>query len=355
MRILELCHYYLPHTGGVEYHVDSLSKLLRNEGNDVEIWSTEVPESKAGRTFRSVLTPMANPITPGMIPALRSSNFDIVHSHVHYSFASLSAALTKKTPLVLTCHGTTLNYKQPRKTIESIFNLTIGRYVFSKADMVVTLSGKQKETVIKLGAKRVRVVPSWVDVSSMKPKDPTTFREKTNPVNLPVVLFVGRLLPVKGLEYLIKAVKKLPVVLWIVGNEAPGYVGYESTLKSIAGDNVVFFGRIPREYLADIYLSSDIFCLPSLGEGAPLTLLEGMAFSRCCLTTEEEIVEHLKTGYVVEPKSSESLRKAITELLGNNSLRLSLGARAYERINQVYTVSQATKVYTSLFKELIDG
>lgn len=300
---------------------------------------------------------MANPITPGMLPALLKERFDVIHAHIHYSFAASMAALTRR-PLVLTCHGTTLNYTQPIRTVEAIFNRTIGRFILNSSAAIVTSSQQQRKAVFQLGGPdKVQVIPPWADTSDMLPRDPVGFR-KAHSTGV-VLLAVGRLLPVKGLDYLIPAMAGQPVTLWIVGGEAPGYEGYEKMLKEMVqsygiGDKVKFLGHIPRQQLADVYLGCDIFVAPTLGEGSGLTILEAMAFGRCCLASDvstcNELIDHLETGYLVPSKSPRTLRSAIIYLSAHPEVRARLGAAAYDRVVKDYSPQKAVESYLKVFE-----
>lgn len=377
LRILELCHYYPPHNGGLEKYVQSLVNLLKGRGHQVEVWSTRVPDTQADRSFRCLVAPMANPITPGLVLALREK-FDIIHAHVHYCFSTTMAALLKpltRSPLVITCHGTMLAYDQPWKTVERLFNATLGQVVLKSADTVVVSSQKQRAAVYRLGnthqlrpdgtwiasAFPIEVIPPWPDTDDLLPNDPGLFRRKHG--HGLVLLCVGRLLPVKGLPYLLKALEDvdLPLTLWIAGEEAPGHSGYKQYLQGLVElyrltDRVEFLGHVPRSQLADVYLASDLFLSPTLGEGSGLSLLEAMSFARCCVASDvstcNEILGHLETGYLVPPQSPDVLKAAILYLASHPSDRWRMGSAAYEQVQKYHTGSHAVDRYIQLFEEV---
>jgi len=106
------------------------------------------------------------------------------------------------------------------------------------------------------------------------------------------------------------------------------------------GDCVHFLGRLSSEELAACYANSDVFAMPSTGEGFGLVFLEAMAFAKpvvgaaCGGTTD--IVEHGINGLLVPPGDIQKLTEALDSLLRNDAFRASLGRRSAEIVREKY-------------------
>ena len=157
------------------------------------------------------------------------------------------------------------------------------------------------------------------------------------------MLFVGRFAPVKGVEYLVRALALLRAEspqLTVVGDTGY-YAGYGREIASLAralhvADCITYRGvvRDPRQ-LVQIYEEADIFVLPSLWETAPVALVEAM----CCglpvvATNVGGIPEKVTDGvesFLVPPKDQEALAKAIRQLVANPEMRHEMGKNSLEK------------------------
>ena len=144
------------------------------------------------------------------------------------------------------------------------------------------------------------------------------------------IIYLGRLHEIKGIRYLIEAVggvKNCPEV--IIAGSGPEE---EKLRKMAAGLNITFTGRI--EEVEDVFLQGKIFILPSLSEGLPQAILEAMSYGLPVIASKvggiPEVIEHGKTGYLVDPKRPEEIKKYLEILIhddrlcnemSNNSLR----------------------------------
>ncbi len=166
-----------------------------------------------------------------------------------------------------------------------------------------------------------------------------------------VLLFVGRLVQKKGVSDLITAFSlmedslKAKSELWIIGDGAE-----REALKALAGqlkltDSVTFYGRVPNDQLPDYYATADIFIAPSVidssgdTEGQGVILLEALASGTAIISTSAggigEVIEHGKTGLLVEPNNPVDLKNAMEQLLRDKVFRDALAATG-ETIIQAY-------------------
>jgi glycosyltransferase involved in cell wall biosynthesis len=110
------------------------------------------------------------------------------------------------------------------------------------------------------------------------------------------ILFLGRLVPEKGIHYLIEAFKSIKTdKKLVIAGGSSDTTDYMESLKEIAEENVIFTGFQQGQILEELYSNAYIYCLPSDLEGMPLSLLEAMSYGNCCLTSDipecAEVVE----------------------------------------------------------------
>lgn len=378
MRILQVAAYYPPHVGGLERHVESLSRKLVEAGHEVTVYTANVPRLRANevvdgveiRRFRCLASPLGNPVTPGLFcKLLGSDGFDVVHTHIHYHMCSNLTALSnvfKKRPLVLTVHGLMLGYHGWRRGLELVFNRTVGWWTLQSVDRVIVLTPTLAGMVEELGARRERtvVVPGWIEpVATDSRGDGAGFRAAHGLGGKKVLLFAGRILPAKGLSYLIEAAAKAqssPMVA-IIGDEAPGYAGCKYSLvqqvKRLGLEQqVLFLGRFSREDLEAAYQAADLFVLPSGGEGLPMALLEAMSHGKCVLATNVpgnwDVVTDGLNGSLVKAGDPVDLARKIDALLADDQLRTRLGAQARRDVEQKYTPGVVLGKILEVYREV---
>ena len=378
MRILQVSPFYPPHIGGIEFHVEALSRKLAQAGHEVVVYTSNVPRSKRYEVingveihrFNSLVSPLNNPVMPGMfLKLLGGTKFDVIHAHGHFHMSSTFALLSKvfgRRPIVLTSHGALLNLRGWRKVVEIVFNKTIGRWTLKSVDRIIALSPTQADILEGLGAarKKMSIIPLWIDLDrSGSQADAVKFRNMYRLNDRKVVLFVGRLLPIKGLTYLIEAVKHTetkPAAV-IIGGEAPGYSGTRQSLEQKVQElglnqDVFFLGEFPKQDLGAAYVAADLFVLPSLGEGMPLALLEAMAYGKCVLATEvpgnRDVVKDGWNGLLVEPRNPVELAQKIDYLLRDDTRREKLGKQARQDIEQNYSSDVILNKILDVYHEL---
>jgi glycosyltransferase involved in cell wall biosynthesis len=378
LRILQVSAYYPPHVGGLESHVEALSRKLVEAGHEVVVYTSNVPKGRRYEVvdgvevhrFKCLFAPLGNPVIPGLlVKLLERDRFDVVHTHVHYHISSTFAVLANvfaRRPLVLTSHGTILGYQGWKRAFEAIFDRTVGKWTLGSADRIIALSSTQSDKLEELGAEResVTVIAFWMELDQVsRQADAADFRSRYDLGDRKIVLFVGRLLPAKGLDYLIEAAKHTqtkPAIV-IIGGEAPGYGGTKRSLEQKIQQlglerDVLMLGAFPKEKLGAAYVAGDLFVLPSLGEGLPVALLEAMSYGKCVLATNvsgnRDVVEDGRNGLLVEPQNPVELARKIDHLLSDDGLRERLGKEARRDIERKYGADAIVARILDLYREV---
>jgi glycosyltransferase involved in cell wall biosynthesis len=172
------------------------------------------------------------------------------------------------------------------------------------------------------------------------------------------LLCVSRLVPRKGVDYLIEAVAKLPpsIVLDIVGTGSREKRLREFAENLGAGDRVRFHGYRPRDELSACYERADVFVLPSLCESCSMSLLEAMSHGLPIIATNvggtPELVEDNRNGLLVAPGNAAALGSAIQRLSEDASLRSRMAAANVSRVHDGFTVQDMAAAYVTVYEQV---
>ncbi|HET7529134.1 MAG TPA: glycosyltransferase family 4 protein [Candidatus Saccharimonadales bacterium] len=172
------------------------------------------------------------------------------------------------------------------------------------------------------------------------------------------LMYIGRLLPVKGIDTLIEAASFLPGIKVAVAGTGP----MQSELQRLAkrkkvDDRVSFLGYVPDKDLPNLYNSAKIVALPSKDkEGILTTLLEAASCARPVITTSagsmSEFIDNMVNGVIVSPDDPKELSRAARKLLEDEKLRVDLGERARRKIMEGWTWSQRIAQLETVYLEI---
>jgi glycosyltransferase involved in cell wall biosynthesis len=276
-------------------------------------------------------------------------NISVVHSHWLMP-QGLVGAVCKK--LLGTYHIATIHSSE----VTLIKKLPLGRFlsefILDNCDAVVSVSAHRADELLAFVSPdarsriedKVSIVPMGINVSEYaadKSREELKARHGIDSKN--VILFVGRLVEVKGCEYLLKAFKEVlalrnDVELLIVGSGP-----LEAGLKAMAGDlgiegQVKFEGFVEHDQVIDYYLLSDIVVFTSIldshgfNEGLPLVLLETMATGKPVIATDvagaREVIRDGWNGLLVGQKDPGQIAINVLKLLNDGALKAKFSANA---------------------------
>ncbi|HHD82665.1 MAG TPA: glycosyltransferase family 1 protein, partial [Bacteroidetes bacterium] len=208
---------------------------------------------------------------------LRKVNPDMIHvQSIGICIPAFMANKLLRKPYVIWGQGSDVYL--PGKFIKSISKL-----VLKNANTVIALTGDMKREMQKLCDRDILVIPNGIDLSSFGDLSRKKARSKLQIKDgEKVILFVGTLRPVKGIRYLIEAMRIIKdknehIKLVLVGDGEEREYLKKLVKELILEECVRFIGKLPNEKVPECMTASDVFVLPSLSEGFPVVILEAMA------------------------------------------------------------------------------
>ena len=396
LKIVQVCSYFpstqwIPFYGGIESYIYNLSKFLVKNGHKVTVLTSKIPkklpkvENIDGIRIMRIPTPTTAggfPLMPHLFLKLltASKDADIIHGHINSPTIIELAALVSKimdVPLVVTYHADPImqdiTVKLP-KYVQRILHKywIIVDLILKRAKKIIATTPVylEKSQLLRNYLQKVEVIPNSIDFNFFREPpthDVDIFRRKYRLENNRIILFVGRLVKYKGLEYLLKAMRTVIEIfgdarLLIVGDGPLRKELEYLTRKSALEQYVSFFGNVDRENLRIIYALSDIFVLPSISnsEGFGIVLIEAMAHAKPVIASNvggvPYVVKNGINGLLVAPKKYEMLGKSIVELLSDTNKAQELGKRGQEYVKSNYawrsTIKRIVEMYTEIKESL---
>jgi glycosyltransferase involved in cell wall biosynthesis len=296
-------------------------------------------------------------LLPVLVANLRSFKPDVVHAHnLFFRTTELAAALriVSRTPLVTTLHlGEMTGGGRLLRSIVRVYESTVGRCVLRKSDRITAVSRAVATYATRRGAGAdVAVIPNGVDATRFAPGDDEPDGK--------TVLFVGRLVPNKGPDVLLRALPSLvaavPDVKVLLAGDGP-MRGKLTQLADALGvaDVVEFLGH--RSDIPELMKEALVFVRPSTLEGLPLTVLEAMSTGIPVVATPvggtPEIVLPGRTGYVVPVGDHEALSEGIVRVLKSPDEARQMGVRARDLVMRDYTWDRVVDRTEQLYLELL--
>jgi glycosyltransferase involved in cell wall biosynthesis len=204
------------------------------------------------------------------------------------------------------------------------------------------------------GVERVRYVPNFVRLEDVGPPADRSGRDG-RPVE---VLFVGWMLPAKGVRELLAAARELPGARFtLVGPEEPAFVASIREELASLGARVRHLGALPREDVLALYREADVFTLPTWREGFPNVVLEAMAASLPVVATPvgaiPDAVRDGEEGLLVPPRDAAALTAALRRLCADPALRRSMGERARLRAESLFSREEVLSRLAAVYRELL--
>lgn len=354
LRIGIICPYSLTLPGGVQGQVLGLARALRKLGHEVRVLGPcdGAPPDTFVTPLGDSLPTAANgsiaPIAPDPAAALRTirvlrdEEFDVLHLHEPLSPGpTLTALMMHMAPIVATFHaaGDSASYKYLNKVVRSLAE---------SIDHRVAVSVDARELAQRYLGEEYEILANGVELDRFE--DSAVHRERA-------ILFLGRHEPRKGLEVLLRALRRIDdpsLQIWIASD------GPETArLKREYSDDsrVSWLGRITDAEKFDRLSRARVFCAPSLGgESFGVVLLEGMAAGATVVASSidgyRNVATHEVNALLVEPDDDAALSEALVRVLADDRLADELKRRGLERASE-FSMDRLARAYVDRYRLVI--
>lgn len=370
LRIAMFGHKRIPsREGGVEIVVEELCTRLVRDGHTVVCYnraghhvSGAEYDAKIKNQYKGIKLKTVPTIEKKGLAAVSSSFFaalccafgryDVVHIHAEGPafFAWLPKLFGKK--VVVTIHGIDWQREKWKNGFGSKFIRQGERNAVKYADEIIVLSKGVQDYFQETYGRKTHFIPNGVNRPAIKNAEIIT--EKYGLTKDSYFLFLGRLVPEKGIRYLIEAFKdvKTDKKLVIAGGSSDTD-SFMKELNELARDDerIIFTGFVQGRMLDELYSNAYIYTLPSDLEGMPLSLLEAMSYGNCCLVSDiPECAEVVEDKALVFNKSDvNDLRKKIQDASDHSEKVIKMKLKATDFICEKYNwndvVEETMKLY----------
>jgi len=280
-------------------------------------------------------------------------SFDAIDAHYFYPDGVAAILLGRHfgKPVTITARGSDINiigrYRLPQRMIS---------WAGREATAVIAVCEALRNSLIAMDVpgSKIRVLRNGVDLATFRPGDRSAARRRLG-ISAPMLLSVGNLIPLKGHDLAIEALRRLPEMQLVIVGDGPE----RSRLEQIATRNQVaqrvrFLGRVAHEALAEIYSAADATLLLSTNEGWANVLLESMACGTPVVATDTggtpEVVGSPAVGQLVRERNAAAVAGAVSALFMRQPDRQAV--RSYA---EGFSWDATTRGQLSLFEDIIGG
>lgn len=305
LKIAMIGHKRIPsREGGVEIVVYELSNLLAKSGNRVDVYnrsgghvsgsrfkSESMPVDKNVKII-TIPTPRSktlNAFVYSFLAALRalSGRYDVIHFHAEGPAAMCFLPKLLGIRTVVTIHG--LDWQRSKWGDFASKYLKFGEKTAAKyADEIIVLSRSVQNYFKSEYGRDTVYIPNGVNAPQIR--GDSLISKKYGLKKNGYILYLGRIVPEKGAHYLVDAYSGLntdkPLV--IAGGSSHSQDYFEELKKKAQGKNIIFTDFVQGLELEELYSNAYVYVLPSDLEGMPISLLEAMSYSNCCLASDIE-------------------------------------------------------------------
>lgn len=291
---------------------------------------------------------------------IRENHIRIVHSHGYKPNIFLGVIPKKNFKTVSTVHG----WAKQTAGLKVRAYEVLDSLALRKMDCVVAVSKGVQWDLLRRGLRKdkIKLIYNGINFSNNRPGfEPQEMREKYGIANnAPVIGTLGRLSAVKGHASLIKAMpsilEEIRDCILLIAGDGPLKADLERLVKELnLAQSVKLIGYMKNvgEFLSMI----DLFLLPSLSEGLPISLLEAMAFGKPVVASAvggiPEVITNQNEGELVSSADPKSTSIAVSRLLKDPETLKKMGAVGSESVRKRFSSKIMTEQYSSLYSDLI--
>ncbi len=375
LRIAMIGHKRIPsREGGVEVVVDELSVRMAQMGHHVEAYNRfghHVSGKKYDQEYGWKGRKFYKGVRIYIVPTFRRSSlnaivytffatimalfhhYDVIHYHAEGPCAMLWLPHFLKRKVVVTIHG--LDWQRAKWGNFASFVIKFGERMAAKyADDVIVLSDNVKQYFADVYHREVTYIPNGIN--RPKPQGQTVIEEKYGLKKDGYFLFLARIVPEKGLHYLIEAFSGLETdkKLVIAGGSSQAMDYMERIHRMAAEDErILMTDFVQGQVLEELYANAYAFVLPSDVEGMALTLLEAMSYGDCCLVSDirenTEVVEDMALTF--KKGDVRDLRRQLVWMLAHPEEVRRMGEASVDYICGKYDWDDVTRRTIAVYEK----
>lgn len=375
MKILQVIPFFSPKYGGTVTSTYILSKELSKAGHEVTVLTTDIDKDK--EYIKSIEKEEVKVLDFSYIfnlslfiysPSMRKwldenlRNFDIIHMHNFRSYQNnIVRKYAKKydVPYILQARGSVLPFFQ-KQQIKKFYDFIWGYNLLNDAKAVVALTTDESKQYQKMGVNldKISIIPNGIDSSSYDVVEKGNFRLKHGiKREEKIILYLGRIDPIKGIDLLIESISKLSYSLNNFKLVIAGpHTNYQSSLENMVRtlnieDKVLFTGPLYDIEKFEAYSDADVYVLPSSYDAFPNTILEALLYETPVIVTKgcsiNQIIDK-NVGIVIDYNSKE-LKEALFIILNDSELRNSFLNNSKGIIKDKYEFNNIIKKFNKLY------
>lgn len=367
LKIAMMGHkHVLSREGGVEVVVKELSTRMVEKGHSVTCYDRQthhVSGEKIDRraSFKGVKIKAIWTIDKKGLAAMTSSfsaavhsafgKYDIVHIHAEGPAAMCFIPKIFHKKVIVTIHG--LDWARAKWGGFAARYIKFGEKQAVKwADEIIVLSKSVQDYFSREYGRKTVFIPNGVNRPSLRKAEKII--EKWGLEKDSYVMFLGRIVPEKGLRYLVEAWKGIDTdKKLVIAGGSSDTDEFMNELKEMSPESVVYTGFQQGRILEELYSNCYIYVLPSDLEGMPLSLLEAMSYGNCCVVSDiDECVEVVEDKAIVFPHGNvNDLRRVLQELLEEPERVAKYKDEAAEYITGKYNWDDVVEKTMELYRE----
>ncbi|CUM89790.1 glycosyltransferase family 4 protein [Faecalibacterium prausnitzii] len=279
--------------------------------------------------------------------------YDVVHIHAEGPafFSWLPKIFGKR--VVVTIHGVDWQREKWQSGFGSKFIRQGEKNAVKYADEIIVLSKGVQDYFKETYGRKTHFIPNGVNRPQIREANLIT--EKFGLKRDSYILFLGRLVPEKGIRYLVEAFKNVKTnKKLVIAGGSSDTDSFMAELKELAkgDDRILFTGFVQGAMLDELYSNAYIYTLPSDLEGMPLSLLEAMSYGNCCLVSDiPECAEVVEDKALIFKKSDvEDLREKLQEACDHPEMVMKMKKQAAGFICEKYNWDEVVKETMKLYR-----
>lgn len=281
-----------------------------------------------------------------------------VHAHwlIPQGFAAALLGLNRVTNVVVTTHGSDV------LALSGGIARHLQKWVLGRVGRVTVVSTEMQSAVRAIDARvPVDVLPMGVDAHLFHPSQASPELREKYGVRGPLLLFVGRLVESKGVQYLLDAMpgilRRFPAAKLLLIGDGPAEAALRAQVATLGlQSHVIFLGALPNAELPAYYATADVFVGPSVGhEGLGLTFVEA-GLAGCVLIGTRvggipDVITHGQTGFLIEPRDPDAIAEQVNAVLADERLKRTLQHAVRSRLQDRFDWDVVTRRYAEVLDQ----